>query len=81
MAKKIKETVPNMPIIAAKRINRPELAENILRETDIDMVSMLRGLMADPYIGQKAREGRTKDIMTCMSCCTSILILSPSSLR
>jgi len=69
MAEAIKEAVGDIPVIAAKRINRPEMAENILRQTNIDLVSMLRGLMADPYIAQKAMEGRFSDIDTCIACC------------
>jgi 2,4-dienoyl-CoA reductase-like NADH-dependent reductase (Old Yellow Enzyme family)/thioredoxin reductase len=69
LAEAIKEVVGDTPVIVAKRINRPELAENILRQTKIDMVAMLRGLMADPYIGQKTREGRLNDIVTCIGCC------------
>ena len=69
LATAIKEVIPNTPVIAAKRINRPELAENILRQTKVDMVAMLRALMADPYIGQKAMEGRPEDITTCIACC------------
>lgn len=69
LAEAIKEAVGNTPVIVAKRINRPELAENILRQTNIELVSMLRALMADPYIGQKTMEGRVNDIITCIACC------------
>jgi 2,4-dienoyl-CoA reductase-like NADH-dependent reductase (Old Yellow Enzyme family)/thioredoxin reductase len=69
LARAIKEVVGNTPVVVAKRINRPELAENILRETNIEMVSMLRGLMADPYIAQKTMEGKLDDITTCIACC------------
>jgi 2,4-dienoyl-CoA reductase-like NADH-dependent reductase (Old Yellow Enzyme family)/thioredoxin reductase len=69
MAEAIKEVIPNVPVIAAKRINRPELAENVLRQTNVDMVAMLRGLMADPYIANKAKAGNENDIITCIACC------------
>lgn len=69
LAAAIKEAVGDTPVIVAKRINRPELAENILRQTNIDLVSMLRGLMADPYVVQKTMEGRLNDITTCIACC------------
>ncbi len=69
LAEAIKEAVPHVPVITAKRINRPELAENVLRQTNVDMVAMLRALMADPYIAQKAMEGKENDITTCIACC------------
>jgi 2,4-dienoyl-CoA reductase-like NADH-dependent reductase (Old Yellow Enzyme family)/thioredoxin reductase len=69
LAEAIKEHLGDVPVIAAKRINRPEMAENILRQTNIDMVAMLRGLMADPHVMQKTKEGRLNDIVTCIACC------------
>jgi 2,4-dienoyl-CoA reductase-like NADH-dependent reductase (Old Yellow Enzyme family)/thioredoxin reductase len=69
LAEAIKEVVGKTPVIVAKRINRPELAEKILRQTKIELVSMLRGLMADPYIAQKTKEGRLNEITTCIACC------------
>jgi 2,4-dienoyl-CoA reductase-like NADH-dependent reductase (Old Yellow Enzyme family)/thioredoxin reductase len=69
LAEAIKDVVGEIPVVTAKRINRPELAENVLRQTKIDLVSMLRGLMADPYIGKKAMEGRLNEIVTCIGCC------------
>jgi 2,4-dienoyl-CoA reductase-like NADH-dependent reductase (Old Yellow Enzyme family)/thioredoxin reductase len=69
LAEGIKEVVGNIPVIAAKRINRPEMAENILRQTKVDMVAMLRALMADPHLANKAKEGRLEEITTCIACC------------
>jgi 2,4-dienoyl-CoA reductase-like NADH-dependent reductase (Old Yellow Enzyme family)/thioredoxin reductase len=69
LAEGIKEVVGNTPVIAAKRINRPEVAENILRQTKVDMVAMLRALMADPHLANKAKEGRLDEITTCIACC------------
>ena len=69
LAEGIKEVVGNIPVIAAKRINRPEIAENILRQTKVDMVAMLRALMADPHLANKAKEGRLEEITTCIACC------------
>jgi len=69
LAEGIKRVVGATPVIAAKRINRPEMAESILRQTRVDLVAMLRALMADPHLVNKARAGRLADITTCIACC------------
>jgi 2,4-dienoyl-CoA reductase (NADPH2) len=69
LAEGIKEVIPNTPVIAAKRINRPEVAENILRQTKVDMIAMVRALMADPHLANKAKEGKLEEITTCIACC------------
>lgn len=61
-----KET--GMLTIGVGRINTPELAEQILEEDKVDMVVIGRGQLADPEFCNKAREGRTQDIVTCVGC-------------
>ena len=57
-----------VPVAAANRINTPELAERLLQEGWCDMVSLGRALITDPEWPSKAREGRDKDIVQCISC-------------
>ncbi|MCS6928893.1 MAG: FAD-dependent oxidoreductase [Saprospiraceae bacterium] len=57
-----------IPLIATNRINTPEKAEEILASGQADMVSMARPLLADPDFAQKAREGRVREINTCIAC-------------
>lgn len=63
----VKEAV-NVPVIASNRINDPELAEDIIRRGDADMVSMARQMLADPHFVSKAAAGRTDEINTCIAC-------------
>ena len=63
----IKELV-KLPVIGAGRINSPELAEQLLAEGKMDLVGMVRELIADPHLPNKAREGRVSDIRTCLAC-------------
>jgi 2,4-dienoyl-CoA reductase-like NADH-dependent reductase (Old Yellow Enzyme family)/thioredoxin reductase len=63
----IKESV-NLPVVAAERINDPVLAEGILAMHQADMVAMVRALIADPEMPNKAREGRLEDIRKCIGC-------------
>ena len=57
-----------VPLIATNRINMPEVAERILAKGEADMVSMARPLLADPDWVNKAAEGRSQDINTCIAC-------------
>ena len=57
-----------IPLITTNRINTPEKAEEILAEGCADMVSMARPLLADPDFVVKAREGRSREINTCIAC-------------
>jgi 2,4-dienoyl-CoA reductase-like NADH-dependent reductase (Old Yellow Enzyme family)/thioredoxin reductase len=61
----IRERV-NEPVLAVGRINDPVVGERVLNEGHGDLVAMTRALIADPYLPQKAMEGRTDDIRQCM---------------
>lgn len=58
----------NIPLITTNRINTPEVAEQVLAEGDADMVSMARPFLADPDFVNKAAEGRSDEINTCIGC-------------
>ena len=57
-----------MPVITVGRLGNPENAEKVLQEGRADMVSMGRALLADPYIANKARSGRAREIRPCIAC-------------
>lgn len=67
LAEEIKKVV-NVPVVAAYRINNPELAEQILADGKADLIGLGRALLADPEFPNKAREGRTDEIRTCIAC-------------
>ncbi|WNW14134.1 NADPH-dependent 2,4-dienoyl-CoA reductase [Pseudomonas sp. DTU_2021_1001937_2_SI_NGA_ILE_001] len=58
----------SVPLITTNRINTPEVAEQVLREGDADMVSMARPFLADPEFVNKAAADRSADINTCIGC-------------
>jgi 2,4-dienoyl-CoA reductase-like NADH-dependent reductase (Old Yellow Enzyme family)/thioredoxin reductase len=64
----IKEVVKNIPIVAVGRINDPMIAEQTLAEGKADIIAMVRPLIADPELPNKAREGRLDDIRPCQGC-------------
>jgi 2,4-dienoyl-CoA reductase-like NADH-dependent reductase (Old Yellow Enzyme family) len=57
-----------IPVLVSGRINRPDIAERILAAGQADMCAMTRGLIADPELPNKAREGRIDDIRACIAC-------------
>jgi 2,4-dienoyl-CoA reductase-like NADH-dependent reductase (Old Yellow Enzyme family)/thioredoxin reductase len=59
-----------LPIMAVGRINSPEIADDIITKGKADLVCIGRGLLADPKMPIKAREGRLDDIRTCIACNT-----------
>lgn len=67
LARGIKSTV-SVPVLASNRVNDPVLAEEILRHGEADLVTMARGLIADPFLPQKAVEGRAGLIYRCIAC-------------
>jgi 2,4-dienoyl-CoA reductase-like NADH-dependent reductase (Old Yellow Enzyme family)/thioredoxin reductase len=68
LASGIKQVVKSIPVIAVGRINEPTLAENAIADGHCDMVGFVRGQIADPEFGNKAREGRVEDIRLCIAC-------------
>jgi 2,4-dienoyl-CoA reductase (NADPH2) len=57
-----------IPLVTTNRINRPEVAEQILADGCADMVSMARPLLADAEFVVKAAQGRADEINTCIGC-------------
>ncbi len=60
----------NIPVMTVGRINDPLIANEILKKEQADLVCMGRGLLADPEMPNKAREGRLDEIRTCIACNT-----------
>ena len=67
LSRGIKEAV-NVPVIASHRINDPETAREMIADGMCDMVAMGRGLIADPYLPEKAEDGREEEILHCIAC-------------
>ncbi len=67
LAEEIKKLV-KVPVIASNRINTPDLAERLIAEGRVDMVTMARALIADPELPRKAQAGRADEIRPCVAC-------------
>ena len=59
-----------IPVMAVGRINDPVVADEIISTGKADLVCIGRGLMADPEMPTKARQGRLDEIRMCIACNT-----------
>lgn len=67
VTEKLKSEV-SVPLITTNRINTPEVAEKVLAEGQADMVSMARPFLADADFVNKAEQGKSDRINTCIAC-------------
>ena len=57
------------PLVQAEsHIRTPDAAEAVLAAGHADMVSIVRGQIADPHLVAKARAGRADEVRPCISC-------------
>ena len=68
LAAALKKVVKHARITAESHIRTPENADYTIASGDSDLVSIVRGQIADPHLVNKARAGRDQDIRGCISC-------------
>ncbi|MFB8342261.1 oxidoreductase [Brucella cytisi] len=64
----LKKVVRHAVVMAESHIRTPENAEAVLSEGAADLVSIVRGQIADPHLARKAADDRPEDIRGCISC-------------
>jgi 2,4-dienoyl-CoA reductase-like NADH-dependent reductase (Old Yellow Enzyme family)/thioredoxin reductase len=64
----LKGIVKHCLITSEAGIRTPDNAETILSAGEADLVSIVRGQIADPHLARKVTEGRAEDIRGCISC-------------
>ena len=64
----LKAVVRHARITSEAGIRTPENAETIIASGEADLVSIVRGQIADPHLARKTTEGRAEDIRSCISC-------------
>ena len=67
-AAKIRESVSHAKVQAESHIRTPDAANYAIASGSADMVSIVRGQIADPHLANKAMQGRSEDIRPCLSC-------------
>ncbi|MDH3759339.1 MAG: FAD-dependent oxidoreductase [Gammaproteobacteria bacterium] len=68
LAKALKSIVSHAKITAECHIRTPENADYTIASGDSDLVSIVRGQIADPHWVNKTRDNRHDDIRGCISC-------------
>lgn len=68
LAQALKQVVKHARVTAESHIRTPENADYVVASGDADLVSIVRGQIADPHLVNKARAGREEDIRGCISC-------------
>ena len=64
----LKQVVTHALVQAESHIRTPAAAEAVIAAGHADMVSIVRGQIADPHLVAKARAGRPGDVRPCISC-------------
>jgi len=68
LADALKQVVKHAKVTAESHIRTPENADYTIASGASDLVSIVRGQIADPHLVNKARAGRDQDIRGCISC-------------
>ena len=68
LAAALKQVVKHAKVTAESHIRTPENADYTIASGDSDLVSIVRGQIADPHWVNKTRAGRHDDIRGCISC-------------
>ena len=68
LATALKQVVKHAKVTAESHIRTPENADYTIASGASDLVSIVRGQIADPHLVNKARAGREDDIRGCISC-------------
>lgn len=68
MAEALKGAVTHAKVQAESHIRTPENADAVIASGQADLVSIVRGQIADPHLVRKALAGRPDDVRGCISC-------------
>ncbi len=68
VTEQIKGVVRHAKVTSEAHVRTPENAEAVIASGQADMVSIVRGQIADPHLARKTAEGRVQDVRGCISC-------------
>jgi 2,4-dienoyl-CoA reductase-like NADH-dependent reductase (Old Yellow Enzyme family) len=68
LAEALKQVARHARVQAESHIRTPENADYVVASGQADMVSIVRGQIADPYLVNKTRAGRPENVRGCISC-------------
>uniref|UniRef100_UPI00286A6EB8 FAD-dependent oxidoreductase n=1 Tax=Tabrizicola sp. TaxID=2005166 RepID=UPI00286A6EB8 len=64
----LKALVKHAVVTSEAGVRTPENGEAIIASGEADLVSIVRGQIADPHLARKVAEGRAEDVRGCISC-------------
>ncbi|MFC2969783.1 oxidoreductase [Acidimangrovimonas pyrenivorans] len=64
----LKRVVKQAKVTSEAHIRTPENAEAVIASGQADLVSIVRGQIADPHLARKTAEGRAEQVRGCISC-------------
>jgi 2,4-dienoyl-CoA reductase-like NADH-dependent reductase (Old Yellow Enzyme family)/thioredoxin reductase len=67
-AEALKQVVKHAKVQCESHVRTPENANYVVASGQADMVSIVRGQIADPHLANKAKAGRPEDVRPCLSC-------------
>ena len=67
-AEGLKQVVKHAKVQCESHIRTPDAADYVIASGQADLVSIVRGQIADPYLANKAQQNRAEDIRPCLSC-------------
>ncbi len=67
-AERLKGVVGHAKVQAESHVRTPENADYVIASGQADMVSIVRGQIADPHLASKALSGRADEVRGCISC-------------
>ena len=67
-AEALKQVVKFAKVQCEAHIRTPENADYVVASGQADMVSIVRGQIADPHLANKAKAGRPEEVRPCLSC-------------
>jgi len=68
LAQALKGVTQHALVTAESHIRTPENADTVVGAGEADLISIVRGQIADPHLVAKAEAGRAEDIRGCLSC-------------
>ncbi len=68
VTEQIRAAVRHALVTSEAHVRTPENAEAIVASGQADLVSIVRGQIADPHLARKTAEGRAEDVRGCISC-------------
>ena len=67
-AAEVRKHIDHTPVATVGALSDPDMLEEIIASGKADIVEMARGLICDPDLPNKARDGRKDEIVKCMRC-------------